>query len=109
MLRVVFSMMQQAGDGRVGRAQISEIARSADMQAILRYTVFWLPLKRRQWTFFYGIFEDEAACITVDEWIRAAHGLAEREEVRVGQVRRDVQHKSIAEACSVTGDWSVHR
>ena len=56
-------------------------------QGILKYTVFWLPLKRRQWSFFYNIFEDEAETISVEEWVSAGYGLAMKEEVGVGQVR----------------------
>ena len=109
MLRVVFGMLDDSNQGRIGRAQISEMARSTDIQGILKYTVYWLPLKRRQWTFFYNIFEDEAECISVEEWLQAAHGLAMAEEVSVAHVRLDRDHRAIADACSVTGDWSEQR
>jgi hypothetical protein len=111
MLRVVFRMLDDSGHGgagRIGRAQISEMARSPDIQAILRYTVFWLPLKRRLWSFFYGIFEDDAECIAEDDWVRAGEGLA-REEVWVQHLRLDAEHRRVADECSVTGGWSEAR
>ena len=109
MLRVVFSMLDDTNQARVSRAQISEMARNVDMQGILRFTVFWLPLKRRQWSFFYAIFEDDAEYIGVEEWVSAGYGLAMGEEVSVGRVRLDGVQREVARACSVTGEWSQRR
>lgn len=109
ILRVVFSILDDNSVGHIGRSQISEIARNADIQDMLKYTLFWLPLKRRQWTFFYGIFDDDNESIGVEEWLNAARDLAASEEVRISNVRLDEEQRSIADACSVTGDWSEAR
>jgi hypothetical protein len=89
--------------------QISEMARSADIQDILKYTVFWLPLKRRQWSFFYSIFDDEGETVRVSEWLRAGEELASSECVCVRHLRLDEEHRGIADSCSATGDWSEAR
>jgi len=109
ILRVVFSILDDNNVGCIGRSQISEVARNADIQDLLKFTVFWLPLKRRQWTFFYGIFDDESETIGVEEWLSAARDLAASEEVKISNVRLDEEQRSIADSCSVTGDWSEAR
>lgn len=109
ILRTVFNMLDENGEGKVERGQISEMARNSDIHAILKYTVFWLHLKRREWSFFYSIFEDESSNITVDNWLSAAHDLAMSETVSARHIRLDSEHRAYADASSATGDWSKER
>ncbi len=105
-------MLDTAGVGSIGREQISEISRNTEIQDLLKFTVFWMPLKRREWSFFYAIFEDDSDNITVQEWMSAAHGLSMSEVIAIKYIRLDEEHRNIADSSAVMTpgeSWSTAR
>mmetsp|Transcript_1868 Transcript_1868/g.2965 ORF Transcript_1868/g.2965 Transcript_1868/m.2965 type:complete len:680 (-) Transcript_1868:102-2141(-) len=104
MLRAAFALLDSEGTGRIRRETIPEIGKSAAVQAYLRFTVFWMSLKRRQWGFFYAIFDDLDDSISVESWLQAAKAVSLEEGVPVKHIRLEEEHRQIA--YSTTGAWS---
>ena len=79
---------------------------SADVQDCLRFTVFWMSVKKRRWSFFYALFDEMEDSIGMEEWLKAAKAVSLEEKVSLRQVRTEAEHKQIVTA-SGGHMWSI--
>jgi hypothetical protein len=70
---------------------------------VLRFTVFWMSIKRRRWAFFYAIFDEMEEFIGLEHWLRAAEAVSGEECVSLSHIRLAAEHRRIVN----TASWSV--
>lgn len=102
-LKQAFQELDYASTGEISRQDIYLISQNVTIQSLLRHTVFWSIVKRRQWSFFYSIFHDNSDTITVFDWLNAAIVLA-HECLPLSKLRSDEEHMSVAAGHGVWSD-----
>lgn len=105
IFRKVFGILDVSGSGKVYRTEIPMLSESFEIHSYLKFTIFWMKIKRRDWGFFYRIFNTENDYFTVTEWLHAAKDLATASHVKIfpKNLRLDSEHRKIV---LEAGNWT---
>lgn len=100
MLQICFNKMDSLNRGLIFLSDIAQLGYDNDIHSLLRFTIFWSFVKKKQWNYFLSFFTREASSteepsLSLQEWIDQAEAISRERSVPLTRIRTIDQHKDI--------------
>jgi len=116
LLQLAFALMDSEKKGRLAVEEFNQIANNTAIHSLLRFTVFWSFIKRKQWSFFLSMFrnadikptipllgehnESESddiriSYLTYSDWMATASRISRERGVKLRHIRSQEEHAAI--------------
>lgn len=106
-LAAAFDLLDTSRTGRLSMEHVSLIAKSTEVQALLRYTVLGSSAKKKNWQVFRSMFPYEEAYIGFNEWLAAANTASAEPRVSLHLIRSEEEHIRIVNSQQPNKDSEV--
>ena len=95
MLQLAFMTLDQGGKGRLTVEEVASVAFDSAVHALLSFTVFWAPIKKRNWSLFQAMQSGSREGISMQDWMSCAQGLSLEVGVPLRHIRTYEEHEEI--------------
>jgi len=103
LLKELFQHLDSGGTGRIGVRELEGLVDDSVSLELLRFTMFYQWIKRKQWNRFRDIARGSRAVVTLLDLVQEARVLANESHVKVSNIRTEDEHKAFVTDLHILG------